>query len=313
MSTRSLTLLLILCSLLLSLPALAGDAPRRVTTAAGQVLEGIVVERSSAHLVLQLEDGRMIELLRDQIETIEVLPDRGRVGNDDDDDDEDWADERPSRSRYYRPLNDATEYGQPGVHLDGLDRDLLKERLGDATVGHALSIAPMVPSMAGGAVLMVSSPLISGYYLWPGQFVAGMVLAGGSVVSAAGGAHMAAVAAGLTEPSERFKGGLVMSIAGASMFVVPLGLTYGSTTGFLPTTGIEGTVAPILIGSGLGTLIAGNVILAADADFSREAIERRLEKGEFAGEPRRVRPQFAGMSFGPGLDGGLHGSVSLRF
>lgn len=314
MKIQLVAALSLLCALLLSASASAGDAPRRVTTVAGEVLQGVVLERSSAHLVLRLQDGKVIELLRDQIQTIEVLADQGAVGQP-----QDWAAQPETRRPRRDGPTDENEEDQPGVQLDGLDRIALKARLRSVEGGHALAVAPTVPSMAGGVVLMVFSPLLSGGPYggynsgqWVGTFVLGLSFASGSVFTAGAGAHMASVAAGMVEPSERFRMGLSMAIAGAGLFIVPLGLAYGSATGFLQATGAEPFATPWLVGSGLGLLIAGNSILASDALESRNAVARRIGWWEMT-QHRRVRPQFAGAAIGPTPDGGIAGSVSIRF
>jgi hypothetical protein len=318
MRTRSVAALLLLAVLLLSLPALAGDAPRRVTTVAGEVVEGLVVERSSDHIVLQLSDGRLIELLQAQIATIEVLAGLGEVGPSPGD--EVWDEDplpAPRRGRFVPALSDETESGQPGVHLDGLDRVQLQDRLKLAQAANAWSVAAWAPSLSGGFHLMASSPGTAGTYYWPVQFVVGMALVSGSVVTSAAGAHQASLAAGMTEVSPRFRAGLVVGATGAGLASIPLGLAYGVYTGFLPSPwgysgGVEQVALAFVVGSGLGLLIAGDVILAADGAASGQAIEDRLKDG-LVGERRRIRPQFAGLSFGPGLDGGLHAGFAMRF
>lgn len=302
-----LVVLLLALGLFLAMPAHAAEGERRVTTTSGEVYEGVIVERSSNHIVLRLDTGRLVELLQGQIDVIEVLstggseaaPDRGG-----------WSDE-PER-RYRRGPSDATEEDQPGVQLDGLDRPMLKARLMQADGGYALSVAPSIPSMITGMVLMISSPGTSGNFLWPGQFVGGMLLASASVVTAAAGADLTGRAAGLPHVSDRFGVGLGMAIAGVSMFTLSLGFTYGSVTGFLPYTGAEAYATPWLAGSGMGLLIAGNVILMADALASKEAISKRIRYRAEA-PAKRIKPRFAGAGFGPNPEGGMSGSVSLTF
>jgi hypothetical protein len=313
MKIRSLAFLLVLSTLLLALPAIAGEGTRKVTTTDGETHEGVILERGEAHIVLKLTDGRIIELQRSLIEVIEVLGGTGDRHESNrpesyDSDYERYDDRRDPR----RGPSDENERVQPGAHLDGLDRVALKARLDQATGAHAFSIAPSIPSLAGGVILMVSSPLTTGSYLWPGQFILGLSLASGSIVTAAAGAHLASVAVGMRDVSERFRVGLIMAITGASLFIVPLGLTYGATTGFLPQTGAEGYYTPWLTGSGLGLMIAGTVTLMSDADASREAVEDRLYWTRH-GSRGAIRPQFAGASIGPNSHGGMSANVSMRF
>ncbi len=295
-----------LLTLLFAATALAGAPSRRITLNDGTVHEGDVLERGDAYVVIKLSDGRLIELQRSAIEVIEVLGGAESYRH------EPNRAERPETRRdYYRGPTDFDEEDQPGVQLDGLSRQQLKAKLSIVEGAHALSVAPSIPSLVGGVMLMITAPLVSGNYLWPGQYVMGISLVSGSIIVAAGGAHWASDTVGLREPSQRWGMGLAMAATGAGLFVVPLGLTYGVATGYLPSTGAEPYYTPWMAGSGLGLMIAGSVIMMSDADMSREAVERRLKR--WRADNRVVRPQLAGLYAGPGAEGGFKASVTLKF
>ena len=307
-------LILILALLLLTSAAFAGAAERRITLKDGAVLQGEVVERGEHHLVLKTGEGTQIEVFLEQIQSIEVL---GEIAPPPPPRDTYLYDEDAARSDAYDipQTGEWDEDVEPEVSLklDALKRRELKLLRSRLEQGHALAVAPTIPTMITGMVMMALAPVSGDSGAYALFFGFGSSMVGGSVVSAAVGADLANQLLGRTAPTPAYRVGLGFSLSGSAIYSMTLGLTHASWNGLIPSDGIFAyTGLPVLLGSSVGLLIAGNTILMADAKNSVNVVSdrvrsnRRSERGAF-------RPTLASAWVTPGLEGGVNAGFALSF
>ncbi len=305
-------LILILALLTLASTAFAGAAVRKIVLKDGSVVQGEVVERGEHHMVVRTAEGSQIEVFLEQVERIEVIGEVVPAPRDD----------------YEGPRGESDEYDIPRAGdwddeeeveeevlamLQSLDRrqlKLLDDRLEEA---HALAVAPTIPTMIGGMVMMAFAPVFGDTAAHGILFTMGTSLVGGSVTSAAVGAGIANDMLGRLEPTPAYRVGLSMAIAGSATYSLTLGMTHAQMLGVIPSDGtFYYTALPVLIGSGIGLLIAGNTILMADAKMSSKVVSDRLRyRRRSAREP--MRPSLAGAWVMPSHEGGVNAGFALSF
>ncbi len=291
MPARSLVALALLTATLL-LAGTSGAAEteyewRRVVTTAGEVYDGVLLERERDFILLGLEDGRVIEFLAAQLLRMEVIPAKPE-------------DRPPPPVVEYEP----DEGARIPSHLQGLSRSELTHRYAMADEAHVAAVAPTIPMLTIGMTIMFGSLpfLYDGSPAYPAYF-AGSGLLIGSFGAAAGGAMRALDAEGWSEANDPMKFGFVFGLSGAAMMIIGLPLfqvTYGSGPDFFIT------------GSGMGMAIAGASVVMAEAKYARDRLKRarrRVIRRRASALPG-PRLRLVGFGAAPTREGG---SVSLSF
>ena len=301
-----LSLTLLLTTALLCSTALAGTDLRRVTLHDGTVVTGTVIERGDGYLVIKGEDGVAQELRTADISVVEVLAgeDKPQVeGNEDLDMSIDEGD---------------AEEQVEGIadRLSGLAPSDLRRRYRSATLAHGLSVAPSVPMMLTG---MFFTGTLASIFVYEGEAriglgTVGVLLSSGSIGTAAAGALLGRRAVGDNRSMKMFNLGLGFAIAGNTVFHLSAAILHGYEDGSINNEALLIGAFPLVF-TGMGFLIAGEVILMADAQISKDGIKeqmRRQRRKRRCSSTRAPAPTFAGAWFSP-LPGGAGGGLSLRF
>ncbi len=300
--------------LLLSLStAQAGELQRRITLQNGDVHTGIIVERGVGYVVIQREDGTAIELALDAIDQIEVLATSAQPSEQwaprPQSDAPDWADLRSvERPRYNTDWADEFD--------DDENMESLRTRYDQAQGAYAVSLAPTIPLMSIGLIQIASGPMLIGGYntgVRAGVGAVGTVLLGGSVGTSVAGALLARHAYGSERSPMPLRFGVALGLVGTAGYVASFALTHSIWAQEVESqNGAEAPAVATLIGLSLGAVVAGDMILMADAKVSRDKVSREYRDSKRRWRSGHTQPELLAV-WGTPTSGGFSGGVALQW
>jgi hypothetical protein len=279
MTSRFASLAAVLLLMLSFSSADAAELQRRVTMTSGTVYTGTIVERGAGYIVLKRTDGSAVELSLESIDEIEVIT--GDSGSD-----PGWSKQDSSADEPDEPVRFETDWAD---EANAEDRDEWSKRYDGATGGHALSVAPGIPLMSLGLIELASGPMAVGGLntgVRVGMGVIGGAFLAGSIGVAAGGAKVARDAYGLPRDPTMIRLGIAFGLLGSGGYAASWALAHGIWTGEVPDQNLSASPAVgVLIGTSMGAVIVGNILLMQDAKKSKELAYDEYERTK----PRRRR------------------------
>jgi len=290
MPSRLLAALALL--LLSAAPALADEPLRRVVFEDGSQEEGRIVERGDGYILLEVEDGEVLELDSESIARIEVLSDPGPRSLAQPRFDVDWA-QRPR---------------------DPLLLEDWERRLDAASTDLKLGAGLAVPVLGVGLVGLGAGSLAVAQQR-PGLRVGMEALGAGFMLGSLGIAFASAAQTrrvfGLDRDDLALRIGLGLGVAGTAFYAVAASLSHAMILGEIPSLGgVQVPVMAVLVATGGAAAGAGLIVLLEDNKVALDLADREVEA-------RRRRasaaaPELASLWLGPS-PGGAQGGLTLRW